>query len=170
MLAATSGPAASQADRKRVLLLFDEDRILPGLSVLEQSIRSTLRAGLGDDVDFFAESMHAAQFGEEQHDVALRDYLQKKFSSRKLDLIVGVMGPAVTFLRQHADGFAPGVPIVFCGADARDLEGVTLPARMTGLLVRRVFAPTLEMALRLQPDLRQVFVVAGTSEFDRHLQ
>ena len=170
MLAATSGPAASQADRKRVLLLFDEDRILPGLSVLEQSIRSTLRAGLGDDVDFFAESMHAAQFGEEQHDVALRDYLQKKFSSRKLDLIVGVMGPAVTFLRQHADGFAPGVPIVFCGADARDLEGVTLPARMTGLLVRRVFAPTLEVALRLQLDLRQVFVVAGTSEFDRHLQ
>ena len=44
-------------------------------------------------------------------------------------------------LRQHADGFAPGVPIVFWGADARELEGVTLPARMTGLLVRRVFAP-----------------------------
>ena len=41
---------------------------------------------------------------------------------------------------------------------------------MTGLLVRRIFAPTLEIALRLQPDTRQVFVVGGTSEFDRHLQ
>ena len=59
---------------------------------------------------------------------------------------------------------------MFCGADARDLEGVTLPASMTGLLVRRVFAPTLDIALRLQPDTRQVFVVGGTSEFDRHLQ
>ena len=35
------------------------------------------------------------------------------------------MGPAVTFLRQRADTFAPGVPIVFCGADARDLAGAT---------------------------------------------
>jgi hypothetical protein len=41
---------------------------------------------------------------------------------------------------------------------------------MTGLLVRRVFAPTLDVALRLQPDTRQVVVVGGTSEFDRNLQ
>ena len=169
-LAATPVPAAGQSQHKRVLLLFDEDRTLPGLSVLDQAIRSTLRAELGDGIEFFTESMHAAQFPEEQHDLALRDYFLKKYGSRKLDLIVGVMGPAVTFLRQHGDTFAPGVPIVFCGADARDLEGVTLPAQMTGLLVRRVFAPTLDAALRLQPDTRQVFVVGGTSEFDRNLQ
>jgi ABC-type uncharacterized transport system substrate-binding protein len=169
-LAATPGPAAGQSDHKRVLLLFDEDRSLPGLSVLEQSIRSTLSAGLGDDVEFFSESMNAAQFPEAQRNLALRDYYQKKYGARKLHLIVGVMGPALSFLRQHADSFAPGVPIVFCGADARALEGVTLPANMTGLLVRRAFAPTLEVALRLQPDTRQVYVVGGTSEFDRHLQ
>ena len=169
-----AGPAAGQAagrrDHKRVLLLFDEDRSLPGLSILEQSIRSTLSAGLGDDVEFFAESMNAAQFPEAQRNLALRDYYLKKYGSRKLHLIIGVMGPAVSFLRQHGDTFAPGVPIVFCGADGRALEGVTLPASMTGLLVRRAFAPTLEVALRLQPEARQVLVVGGTSEFDRHLQ
>ncbi len=94
----------------------------------------------------------------------------KKYSGRKLDLIVGVMGPSVTFLRRHADAFAPGVPIVFCGADANDLKAAALPARMTGLVVRRVFGPTLELALRLQPDTRHVFVVGGTSSFDRSLQ
>ena len=169
-LIASAVPAAAQGDHKRVLLLFDEDRTLPGLAVLDQSIRSTLSAELGGGVEFFTESMHAAQFPEEQHDLALRDYFVKAYGPRKLDLIVGVMGQAVTFLRQHADTFAPGVPIVFCGADARDLAGATLPAQMTGLLVRRVFAPTLDLALRLQPDTRNVFVVGGTSEFDRHLQ
>ena len=92
------------------------------------------------------------------------------YGSRSLDLIIAVMGPAVTFLLQHGDDFAPGVPIVFCGADAADLEGTTLPAHVTGLLVRRSFAPTVDLALRLQPDTRQVFVVGGSSEFDRHLQ
>ena len=164
-----AGQASTQAQRKQVLLLFDEDRTLPGLSILEQSIRSTLVAALGDTVEIFTESMHAAQFPEEQHDIVLRDFYQRKYGSRKLDLIIGVMGPTVAFLQQHAETFAPGVPIVFCGADARDLAGITRPAHMTGLLVRRIFAPTLETALRLQPGAQQVFVVAGTSEFDRHL-
>ena len=100
----------------------------------------------------------------------VRDFFVKKYSGRKLDLIVGVMGPSVAFLERHADTFAPGVPIVFCGADTSDLKGSAIPARMTGLLVRRVFGPTLETALRLQPDTRHVFVVGGTSSFDRSLQ
>lgn len=168
--AVRSVPAAAQSQHKRVLLLFDEDRRLPGLSILERAIRSTMSAELGDGIEYFTESMQASQFPDDQYDLALRDYLRKKYASRTLDLIVGVMGPTVAFLRQHADTFAPGVPIVFCGADARDLEGVTLPAQMTGLLVRRVFGPTLETALGLQPDTQQVFAVGGTSEFDRHLQ
>ena len=73
-LLATPVPAAAQGDHKRVLLLFDEDRTLPGLAVLDQAIRSTLSAELGRDLEFFTESMHAAQFPEEQHDLALRDY------------------------------------------------------------------------------------------------
>ena len=169
-LAVTAIPAAGQSQNKRVLILFDEDKTLPGLSILDQSIRSTLSAGLGEGVEFFTESMNDSQFPEPQHELALRDYFLRKYGSRKLDLIVGVMGPSLKFLLRHGDTFAPGVPIVFCGADARDLEGSTLPANTTGLLVRRVFAPTLEIALRLQPDAREVYVVGGTSEFDRNLQ
>lgn len=169
-LAATPVPAAGQSQSKHILILFDEDRTLPGLSILDQSLRSTLSAGLEDGVEFFTESMHDSQFPDEQDELALRDYFVKKYGSRKLDLIVGVMGPALRFLLRHSGTFAPGVPIVFCGADARDLEGATLPATTTGLLVRRVFAPTLEIALRLQPDAREIYVVGGTSEFDRNLQ
>ena len=169
-LVATPAQSPGQSAHKRILLLFDEDRTLPGLSVLDQAIRSTMSAGLGHDVEFFTESIHAAQFPEAQHDLALRDYFVKKYGARNLDLVIGVMGPAVRFLLRHGDAFAPGVPVVFCGADARELEGATLSSRMTGVLVRRVFAPTLDVAFRLQPDTERVFVVAGTSEFDRNLQ
>ena len=61
-LAATPVPAAGQNHHKRVLLLFDEDTTLPGLSILDQTIRSTLSAGLGEEVEFFTESLRAAQF------------------------------------------------------------------------------------------------------------
>lgn len=169
-LVVTSASAAGQSHSTRVLLLFDEDKTLPGLSILDRTIRSTLSAGLENNVEFFAESISASQFPEEGHDLVLRDYYAKKYSNRKLDLIIGIMGPAVSFLRRHAEVIAPGVPIVFCGADANDVSGATLPPRMTGLLVQRIFGPTLDLALRLQPETRQVFVVGGTSDFDRHLQ
>jgi signal transduction histidine kinase len=166
---ADARPAAGQS-HKRVLLLFDEDKALPGLAVLDQTIRSTLGAGLADDVEFFTESMNASQFPAPEYDRVLRDYYAAKYGDRKLDLMIGVMGPAVAFLRRFADQIAPGVPVVFCGADARDLAGGPLPPQMTGLIVRRVFGPTLEIALRLQPDTLNVFVVGGTSSFDRGLQ
>ena len=169
-LAATSVPVAGQGEPKHVLLLFDEDNTLPGLAVLDRTLRATLTDGLGGNVEFFSESLNASQFPETSDEQLLRDYYAAKYGSRKLDLIVGVMGPSVTFLRRHADAFAPGVPVVFCGADAENLEPGTLPVRMTGLVARRVFAPTLDLALRLQPDTRRVFVVGGTSAFDRNLQ
>ena len=169
-LAATSVPVAGQGEPKHVLLLFDEDNTLPGLAVLDRALRATLSDGLGGNVEFFSESLNASQFPETSDEQLLRDYYAAKYGSRKLDLIVGVMGPSVTFLRRHADAFAPGVPVVFCGADAENLEPGTLPVRMTGLVARRVFAPTLDLALRLQPDTRRVFVVGGTSAFDRNLQ
>ena len=169
-LAATPAPAAGQSPRKRVLLLFDEDRTLPGLSILDQKIRSTLSAGLGDGVEFFTESMHAAQFSEEQHELAQRDYFLKKYGSTKAGS------------HRRRDGTRVAVPAapwrhvrawcadrVLWGRRARprrrDAPGQhDWPAR------RRVFAPTLDIALRLRPDTREVYVVGGTSEFDRNLQ
>ena len=170
VLLAAPVAAAGQSHGKRVLLVFDEDKGLPGLAVLDGALRSALRAGLGTDVEFFTESLNAAQFPEEAFEPILREYYAKKYGAKQLDLIVGVMGPSVAFLLRHADAIAPGVPIVFCGADADDIRGATLPARMTGIVVRRTFAPTLDVALQLQPGTRQVFVVGGTSDFDRHLQ
>jgi len=150
--------------------MFDEDRTLPGLAILDQTIRSTMGAELGGDVEFFTESMRASQFPEASYELALSDFFVKKYAGKKLDLIIGIMGPSVTFLERHADAFAPGVPIVFCGGDAADVDVAELPARMTGLLVRRAFGPTLDAALRLQPTTRRVFVVGGTSDFDRRVQ
>ena len=170
VLAATSTPAPGQSEQKRVLLLFDEDRSLPGLAALDRAVRSTLSDGLDGDVEFFAESLNAARFPAERHGQVLRDYYMQKYGATTLDLIVAFMGPAVTFLLHHGDAFAPGVPVVFLGSDADAFEGAPRPSHMTGLFIRRVFGQTLETALRLQPQTQQVFVVGGTSTFDRRLQ
>lgn len=61
------------------------------------------------------------------------------------------------------------MPIEFCGADSADIQGLRLPPQITGLVLQRVFGPTLDVVLQLQPDTRHAFVIGGTSPFDLHL-
>ena len=161
--------APAQGDPKRVLLLYDEDTRLPGLSILDRSVRSRFSAALGSNIEFFTESMNVSQFTSTRDEQVLSEYYSEKYRDKKPDLIMAVMGPALRFLVRHADKAFPDVPIVFCGADASDIQSVALPGRVTGILVRRVFAPTIDVVLRLQPDTHRIVVVGGTSAFDRHL-
>jgi C4-dicarboxylate-specific signal transduction histidine kinase/ABC-type uncharacterized transport system substrate-binding protein len=162
--------AATGTASKRVLLLYDEDKEFPGLAILHQSLRTTLKTALKDDVDLYTESMNLSQFRSPNYERLLREHYQRKYGGTRLDLIVAVMGPSLQFLLRHGEDIFPGTPIVFCGADASDLQGITLRPNITGLVVKRVFGPTLDLVLRLQPDTRNVVVVGGNSPFDRQLQ
>ena len=79
------------------------------------------------------------------------------------------MGPALKFVLNHGDAVFPRVPIVFAGADAGDLQDVTLPKRATGVLIKRAFGPTLEQALQLNPPPSMSSSWAAHLNFDQHL-
>ncbi len=160
---------AVRADpRKSVLLVFDEDKDLPGLAQINRSVRDGLKARLGANIEFYSESLALSQFTDAQYDGVLGDYFRRKYAGKHLDLAVAVMQPSLDFLLRHRAALFPGLPIVFCGIDASDVDGKE-GSDLTGVLIRRTFAPTLEIALRLQPDVRNVFVVAGSSRFDQRL-
>ena len=163
------GVAPAEA-RKSVLLLFDEDNDLPGLAAMNRSLRDTFRSQPDGDVEFYSESLNLSQFPDPRHEGVLRNFFARKYAATGLDLIVAILGPSLDFLLRHGDGLFPGVPIVFCGVDSTDIALKNLKPNVTGAVVKRTFAPTVDVALRLQPDVRHVFVVGGVSSFDRHLQ
>ena len=165
-----SALAQSDPARKQILLLFDEDQAaFPGLARIDRSLRESFQAGLGKAVDFHSESLDNSQFQRPDYDRVLADYYRRKYAGKKLDLIVAVLQPSLDFLVRHGEATFPGVPIVFCGIETSMLHARTLRPNITGVLVTRAFSPTLEIALQLQPDIQHVFVVGGTSTFDRHL-
>jgi len=59
---------------------------------------------------------------------------------------------------------------VFSGVDATTIRDKKMPANFTGVLLKREFAPTLHVVQKLQPGVRNVFVVIGASSFDRYLE
>jgi signal transduction histidine kinase len=63
----------------------------------------------------------------------------------------------------------PGTPIVFCGIDKTELSNRSLPPNVRGILLKREFAPTVEIALSLHPKTKRAVVVAGTSDLDTRI-
>ena len=105
-----SAGAATGTASKRVLLLYDEDKEFPGLAILHQSLRATLKTALRDDVHLYTESMNLSQFRGANYDGLLREHYRRKYGGTKLDLIVAVMGPSLQFLLRHGEDIFRELP------------------------------------------------------------
>src|SRR4029077_6761575 len=73
----------------------------------------------------------------------------------------------IKFLSNYADTLFLGVPIVICGSSADQAGDPNLDSRFTGTWHKREPGKTLETALLLFPNHRHVFVVGGSSVYDR---
>jgi PAS domain S-box-containing protein len=161
--------SSAASEPRRVVLLYDERTDLPGLSILDASLVQSLTSGPAGSVEVFSEAMDLSRFGSDTYLQLLRDHLRAKYAAKKIDAVVAAMGPALDFLLSQGDQVFPGTPIIFCGIDRREIERRALPGHVTGVLLKREFSPTLQVALRLHPDTTRVVFVGGTSEFDSRL-
>ena len=164
-----TGCLPASAATRHIVLLFDERVELPGLSVLEAEFVHTLRFDTTEPVEVYREPMDLSRFNSDSYKTHLRDFLRAKYADKKIDVAVAIMAPALDFLMTYGDLIFPGASVVFCGLDRRQLGARSLPPNMYGVLIKREFAPTLELALRLHPATDGVVVVSGTSDFDEEL-
>ena len=164
---AADAPAAEP--QKAVLALYGSRPDLPSNVRVDEILRSTLERELGSNLDFYAEFLDTARWPEGETQIAVHDFLRRRYAHRKLSVIIAVARPAINFLRIYGDELFPGVPIVAYGdSDAlRDWE----PGRpITGTLAEVDLARTAELILRLQPGTREILVISGVSDSDRWRQ
>ena len=155
---------------KTVLVIYDENRDFSGLMMLDRSLRATLAAGETDRIEVHTEFMDRSRFPGGPHEERLRDFFRDKYRGRKVDLVIAVMKPSFDFAIKYRADLFPDTPVIFCGLDSREFDRARAGTNVTGILVKREFKPTLELALQMQPDTRHVVFVAGASEFNRFWQ
>ena len=102
------------------------------------------------------------RFADPNYVVALRDFLRHKYAHTHIDVVIATSTSTFELARDNRDLLFPDAAIVAIfsptGTRVANTTGVNLDINMHG---------TLDLALALQPDLTQVFVVAGGSDFDR---
>jgi two-component system sensor kinase FixL len=156
-----------QRERKSVLVLYGERLELPAIIAVHDGLEAALRAD--KQIDMFSEFLDFARFPEAAQREELANHFRSRYSGRKFDLVVTVPGSALNFALDHRQDLFPGVPIVFCSVDRREVEGRNLPPDVIGLPMIFDFRGTLDLALQLQPETKEIVCVAGTASFDQLL-
>lgn len=155
---------AAAAD-KRVLFLY-ADKSNGAMVGYREILQSAIKAGSPDRITFYEEYMDLSLYPGDEYVSLLRGFYRQKYQGQRFDLIFAQSPAALNFLSKYGEELFPDTPTVFGTLDKSRVEGLNLGPNTTGVLSDYHFGITLETALRLQPDVRSVVVVAGTSPGD----
>ncbi len=127
----------------------------------------TVEAGMAD---FLAKKLPAAELFIEEMDTKrhtpekifpqLLNFYTQKYADTRIDLILCSDDNALDFLLAHRDALFPSVPVVFCGINNFTDERIAGHGGFTGVSEAKDYAGTLDVALKLHPETRQVALVS----------
>jgi PAS domain S-box-containing protein len=161
--------ASGQPSPKRVLIFSSDDQFLPAITLLNQSIRSTMKNGLPVPVQFFYEAQDGFRIPNDKYEEELVRLLQRKYDGEHIDLIYVFGPPALRFLLKHKGELFSDTPVVFIVTDQNRVADLNLGSHVTGVSGKIELSPTLDIALALQPQTQRVVVVAGKASIDTAL-
>jgi signal transduction histidine kinase len=160
--------ASAQVPVKRDVLILNEVGLSHSLTdVMTREIVNGVESARDPAVEFYSESLDSLSLSGKPSLPETRDWLTKKYAGTKLEVVVAIGPDTIKFVADYADNIFPGVPIVICGSAADQAGNPNLSSRFTGTWQKREPGRTLEAALRLFPNTRRVYVVGGSSVYDR---
>lgn len=168
LLVCTSLATGSAPPKLVVVVYPDESDGAPGVIAVNRAIRSTFANEWHGQIDIRNEYVDTGRSGDPEFMHAQVSLLRRKYTGRKVDLVIAGLSSGLDFALKYRAELFPGVPIVFVAVDQREVEARQLPPDVIGVPIRMDLAGTLDLALRLHPDTRRVFVVAGAAPFDAY--
>jgi signal transduction histidine kinase len=148
--------------QKKVLVLYLMRRDGTSAPVAEPIYQQTLTEGLGGQLDYYGEYVDLPRFGTGDYQNALRNFLKEKYKGIKFDVIIAV-ADLRNFLARYGAEIFPDTPVVFSISDDAVYNTPT-PPNFTGIVRETDLRGTLDLILRLQPGVKQVFVITGASQ------
>ena len=143
-------------------MLYGDPLSAPADRMTEQGLTAALSSAHGWDLEVFSEYLDLMRFPAVQYGNDIARYLHARYGTRKPDVLIALANTTLQFVLDHREELFQGVPIVFAGVDHREVEGQAMPTNVTRLWMAWDYQRTLELALQLQPEIREVVCVSGT--------
>jgi signal transduction histidine kinase len=166
LLVSASASASSPSEQKLVLELHSFRNALPVHREFSAGISKGLDLPPGMPIEIDSDTLDLWRVNDEGYVRKLVEIYTLKYHTGPPTVIIPTYTAAAQFLLDNRRELFPGIPIVFCAAEFSSDDLKQLPPDVTGVTSRRDFAGTLELMTRLQPDMRQVALIVGSSRLD----
>ena len=94
-------------------------------------------------------------------------FLGQKYADRQPDVVVALGEQSAKFIVAHRASLAKNARIIAAGFNMATAQRMDLPDDVLGVFTEFNILKTAEMARRLQPNARNLFIIGGSSDFDR---
>ena len=153
--------------KRNILILTEVSSSHPLTAVIARQIATGLQGTPGNNAEVYLESLDLLSLSHAPLLADARNWLITKYGGLKIDVIVAIGPETIQFLANQPQPVFGHVPIVICGSSEEQAAYPKLDSRFTGTWQMLEPMKTLEMAMRLFPDTRHVFVVGGSSIYDK---
>ena len=155
---------------KGLVVLYWDNREFRGNARFEESFKAQLQLDRRQEIEYFPEYFEFSRFPDENTAVSFRNYLKAKYANRTVDVVVASADAPLKFLLEYRTELFPGSPIVFVANDPPKADTLASGAGMTGIHYKNAYRETVDLALRLHPETKRVFVVSGSPQHDRRFE
>jgi len=164
--------ASSQESRatKKIVVLYWDTKDFSGNISFDQGFQAGMHSEPSSEWELFSEYLDSTRFPGEHQAELLHDYLREKYAGQKIDVVVATPDPALDFLLRYRNDLFSNSPIVFVAVRRPAPEVLASGPGLTGIIRANTHRKTLDLALKLHPQTREVFVISGTPELDKRFE
>jgi signal transduction histidine kinase len=159
--------ADAQEQARRILALYPYSNLFPTGIAVGEAARRRLNERVGDALELYTDFLDLGRFSGKAYEQRTAQALAEKYHDRKPEIVMALGPQALQFSLSNRQILGFDVPIVFCCTSRARLSALSIPKDVTGIISEFDYTKTLALAQRLQPDSRQIVIVAGASAFDR---
>ncbi len=153
---------------KRFLILYENQSTLPAVVQVAEGLRESMIRNMPLGIEIYTEYLDTDRFPAPANVARLADYLAVKYASMRFDAVLAGGPAALQFALNHRKAIGNNAPIVFGAVSATSLRNRVLPSDVKGVVNSFDVRKTIDLALTLQPDAKEIVVMTGSSGFDRN--
>jgi PAS domain S-box-containing protein len=156
-------------ETKNILILHSHEASAPVFIGTDKGLLTALQSGGIPTLNQMFESLELRRYPYPEHRRLLVEQMRLRYSQRKLDMIVTMYPEALEFVLKDCQDIFPDVPILALYLP----QGFELPKtdhRIIGHSVAFDIIETFEIALKLVPGAKRVYVVSGAHAVDKMIE
>ena len=166
---AAAAPKDFQREQAEVLFLSSADPDLPDIDGLIEETEVQILESRSTPVHFSLEYFGpAVATGGAAYQEKLLSLFEAKYRGHSFELIIVIGDDTLNFARAARARLFPDASILFFLSHPENFTETFLPGKgETGVIRKLNFLPTLQVALRQNPETRHVIVVCGSSDSEK---